>query len=72
LNAFDAQADASDLLIEEHRAQREACKARIEDGTRKLQAEGMTYTAAYERAFIAEFAQGGRGKRVRNSTQPPI
>jgi hypothetical protein len=72
LDAFDEDADASDLLIEQHRAQREACKARIEDGTHRLQAEGMSYTAAYEKAFIAEFAKGGRGKRVRNSTQPPI
>jgi hypothetical protein len=68
LNAFDADADASDLLIEEHRDEVEQRKARIEEGTRQFMAEGMTYAAAYHKAFTRSFAQGG--KRVRNTTQP--
>jgi hypothetical protein len=72
LNAFDEGADASDLLLEEHRAHVEQRKARIEEGTAQFQAEGMTYAAAYHKAFTMDFArEGGRGKRVRHTTQPP-
>jgi hypothetical protein len=69
LNAFDADADASDLLIEEHRDEVEQRKARIEAGTAQFQREGMTHSAAYDKSFIKEFARGG--KRIRNPTQPP-
>ena len=67
LNAFDADADASDLLIEEHRDGVEQRKARIEAGTAQFQAGGMTYAAAYHKAFTLEFARVG--KRIRNPTQ---
>jgi hypothetical protein len=70
LNAFDIDADASDLLIEGHRDAVVQRKARIEEGTAQLQEEGMTYAAAYHKAFTMEFARGG--KRIRNTTQPPL
>ena len=69
LNAFDIDADASDLLIEEHREHNKQRKARIEEGTAQLQAKGMNYNAAYHQASTKEFAQGG--KRIRNAVKPP-
>ena len=71
LNAFDEEAEASQLLLDEHRAEVEQGKARIEEATTEYQAAGMTYMAAYHKASTMEFARlGGRGKRVRTTTQP--
>ena len=66
VDEFDVDHDAGIAQLEQHHEDLERKKARIEEATAKLQAAGMSYQAAYHKAFTAEIArEGGRGKRIR-------